>query len=430
MAFFEEKGKIALKIPGGRYKQVYFAFGSVKAYLENTPIKLHGGKCTEKKILQPATVSIYIGSSAGAINATVHACGYSLQEMEDCFFGKYDDTPLKMPTKQDLKRRPNNRWNILKHPINHFLGQYTTQGIKEHVEKWILRDITYFSDLDPELYIFAVEANRSRTVVFGKQESKQINDHQYRNHATISQAIAASTALPGLYLNYPIFDPASNKIRYYEDGDIRDFFDTDVAQNAKCDLVLIPCIYLPTDEETFRECTEPGLKTLLRAYSHVLDHSLDTRLKKAMYNRAEKKNTLLNFRKDANELLNPFAGLFETIESSIKLQILKRVEGEDNAELRKNLELYVMPVVHDAIKDVKKQVPVLKDAIDALEERLIKNLNYFPQNVIYVLPKEGSEEAKILNKIAPFTQDKKDVKFCIDLGYNRTIEVLKERKLL
>ena len=87
-----------------------------------------------------------------------------------------------------------------------------------------------FSHLEKTLLITATDVDGRGRAVFGAG---------HRDDATVSQAVAASSALPLLYRPYRVGD------RYYVDGEVVRTLSVDLAVEAGADVVVISNVYRP-----------------------------------------------------------------------------------------------------------------------------------------------------------------------------------------
>jgi predicted acylesterase/phospholipase RssA len=155
------------------------------------------------------------------------------------------------------------------------LASFVPSGVFDNaaIERFVRRNFeraripNNFSLLEIErgkkLYIHAVDLDTAQDVVFGPDE---------RHDVTISEAVQASTALPGFYR------PAHINGRYYIDGSARQTAPVDLAMGKGADLIIC---YNP-----FRPFTRAPTKGLSAKYasmgemglSKVIDQSLRTLL--------------------------------------------------------------------------------------------------------------------------------------------------------
>lgn len=264
-----EKRRCALVLSGGGIKAAAFHIGVCLA-LKEKGFKFAGGSPEQVKTDYSddrLTFKTYVGSSAGSVVCTFLAAGYTLDEIIDAFmrgagiksllpalgFGK---TPrLKPITYRDifalntqglsglkpskLLRKPlvtGGLEALLKHGFN-INGLFSTRSVERYMSKNVT-ETDDFTDLGVALYIVATQLNHSRKVVFGKFPETTKSKHiKYANFAKISQAVAASAALPPVFAPYGIKDNKGRTI-YYFDGEIRDTLSTHVASDHGADLVI------------------------------------------------------------------------------------------------------------------------------------------------------------------------------------------------
>jgi NTE family protein len=87
-----------------------------------------------------------------------------------------------------------------------------------------------FSELHNQVFVTAVDVDSGERVVFGKG---------YREDVTLSEAVAASCAVPGVFRPYKIGD------RYFLDGEIVRTLSADLAVAAGANVVIISNVYRP-----------------------------------------------------------------------------------------------------------------------------------------------------------------------------------------
>ncbi|MEW6056429.1 MAG: patatin-like phospholipase family protein [Bdellovibrionota bacterium] len=281
-----KKSKIAFVCSGGAAKAGAFHLGVALA-LQEKGFKFCGGLKREaagdpdRVKMEDSSgreISIYVGSSAGSIICSYLASGYSLDQIFDAFLGKRQadsnarslkrlnyttmfslrkDASLldmlgaitdvgKLPALGNFARKLAKdsyenlfKWKWLKLP-----GIFTTSGIEKYLREDVLPS-NDFQSYEPDLFILATQLNHSRKVVFGKY--KYMPDDKtvsYINTTNISDACAASTALPLIFSPYPIKNEKGNPL-YYFDGEIRDTLSTHVAFDAGADLIIASYTHQP-----------------------------------------------------------------------------------------------------------------------------------------------------------------------------------------
>lgn len=284
----EKKSKIALVCSGGAAKAGAFHLGVALA-LQEKGFKFVGGLKNEQTPAGPNAsvnlansagreIKVYVGSSAGSIISSYLASGYSLEQIFDSFLGKKrsdsDLRPLKRltyTTMFSLRKEAGLlnslsllsegaklpalgkfvqhlahdsyenifKWKWLKQP-----GIFSTCGIEKYLREEVLPS-NDFQSYEPDLFIVATQLNHSRKVVFGKYKfSPDDKTVTYMSETNVSDACAASTALPPVFAPYPIKNERGHNI-YYFDGEIRDTLSTHVAFDAGADLIIASYTHQP-----------------------------------------------------------------------------------------------------------------------------------------------------------------------------------------
>ena len=261
-----EKKKIALVLSGGGIKAAAFHIGVCLALKEKGFIFEGGTKeSVQIRNTKGPKIQSYVGSSAGAFVSSVLASGRSIESLVTAFQVGAGDSPFySLPDDEKLKpigyRHMFNinsarllsflpealfRKSILTGGLEVFLkegfklnGLFNTNGIERYLRKYVL-DENEFSRLGVELYIVATQLNHSRKVVFGNYlENSKDENSLYLGTSKVSEAVAASTALPPVFAPYPITIPDYKKQIYLYDGEIRDTLSTHVAADHGADLII------------------------------------------------------------------------------------------------------------------------------------------------------------------------------------------------
>lgn len=261
--------KIALVLSGGGIKAAAFHIGVCLA-LKSKGFDFAGGTEPEYRFRfansSKKLITQYVGSSAGAFVCSILASGHSIEALVHAFeVGQgWGDKHFELDSAHCLKPiryrdifsvngssflnlipglevlRPSFLTSGLEAIVKNGFkmnGLFTTKGL----ERYLRRDVLFtnsFQDLGVELFVVATQLNHTRKVIFGKyNEPKKNAKSQYMNSATISQAVAASTALPPVFSPYHIENEDQKKIAYF-DGEIRDTLSTHVATDHGADLVI------------------------------------------------------------------------------------------------------------------------------------------------------------------------------------------------
>jgi predicted acylesterase/phospholipase RssA len=261
------KKKIGLVLSGGGVKAAAFHIGVCLA-LKEKGFHFAGG--TKELVRQkhpagtPMTIRLYAGSSAGAFISAILAGGYEPESLVNAFqLGSgetptYDEGDLRflrpihyryifaMNGQRLLRLFPDailrrslvtgGLESLLKNGFN-LNGLFTTKGIEKYLRREALID-NDFSRLGVELYVIATQLNHTRKAIFGNfQESYKTPSTKFINYASISEAVACSTALPPVYAPYGI-KKSEDKEMFFYDGEIRETLSAHVAADHGCDLVI------------------------------------------------------------------------------------------------------------------------------------------------------------------------------------------------
>lgn len=291
------KRKIAFVCSGGATKAGAFHLGVALA-LQEQGFKFVGGLTPPghaPRASEPMEISTYVGSSAGSVIATYLAAGYSLENVFNSFLGRKpsdprDAVPKVLPRmtyntmfklRAGLAKEQLSQLALLKNITTGLIqgnfesilqlrwikatGLFSTAGVEQFLREDVLPS-NHFKDYLSDLFIVATQLNHSRKVVFGKYSYAPPPSDltcQYDNDIPISQAIAASTALPFIYAPYPITN-ASGEELHYIDGEVRDTLSTHVAIDAGADLVFASYTLQPYHyQKEIGSLTQHGLPSVL-----------------------------------------------------------------------------------------------------------------------------------------------------------------------
>ena len=179
--------------------------------------------CEELGILP----EIFVGASAGALIGATYGQDIPLDVLLDGF---------RLPWR---RRHQGPRLHV-----GTFLGGptaaqlldpgYLLSGLfsMDRLERYLARALPSndFRDLPHPVFVTAVDIDRAERVVFGPG---------YHDRIPVSQAVAASCCVPGLFRPYRIGD------RFYVDGEVARTLSADLAVEAGADVVIISNIYRP-----------------------------------------------------------------------------------------------------------------------------------------------------------------------------------------
>lgn len=319
------KKKIAFVCSGGATKAGAFHLGVALA-LQEQGFKFYGGTTpatpeSEIRPPGPMEISTYVGSSAGAIITTCLAAGYSLDNIFNSFLSRPPSDPLDAVPKllprltyqkmfrlrAALAREQISQImlskkifsNLMQGNFDAFLqfkwlkttGLFSTAGIEQYLREEVLMS-NRFQDYLADLFIVATQLNHSRKVVFGKY-NYQPPPHdltcQYNNDVPISDACAASTALPFIYAPYPIKNQ-NDKTIYFIDGEIRETLSTHVAVDAGADLVIASYSHQPYHfSRDVGSLTEHGLPAILVQSAYLL---IEQKINNHVHNKQVQRNAI------------------------------------------------------------------------------------------------------------------------------------------
>ena len=269
----QNKKKIALVLSGGGIKAAAYHIGVCLALKEKGFIFSGGSKEWVQQKFPTKTgdqepnkpvIKLYVGSSAGAFVASVLASGKSLESLITAFQVGFGSDPFYQVPKEERIKPVGYRhlFNLNSKRMLSWLpesllqksiltgglevlfkrgfklnGIFNTNGLERYLRKYVL-DENEFSRLGVELYVVATQLNHSRKTIFGPYlESTKTNTTKYIGYTKISEAVAASTALPPMFAPYPIKKP-DGRIIYHYDGEIRDTLSTHVAADHGADLII------------------------------------------------------------------------------------------------------------------------------------------------------------------------------------------------
>lgn len=262
-----QKKKAALVLSGGGIKAAAFHIGVCLALQEKGFKFAGGGKQEVQKNFpddDPMTFRIYVGSSAGAFVSSIIAAGYGLEDLVSAFemgaglksftFGKESKNLKPISYRDIFSINGGNMLSFLPSALRYrslvsggvealikngfkLNGLFTTKGLERYLRRYVLPE-NEFSRLGVDLFIIGTQLNHSRKVIFGPfQENHKNKRIKYANYAKISDAVAASAALPPVFAPYGIKTDKGKELFFF-DGEIRDTLSTHVAADYGADLVI------------------------------------------------------------------------------------------------------------------------------------------------------------------------------------------------
>lgn len=262
-----KKKKLGLVLSGGGIKAAAFHIGACLA-LKEKGFQFAGGP---KELVRqrypedaPLTFRTYVGSSAGSFVSAILSAGYDVESLINAFqlglgqkprFKEHDLEYLKpisyrqvfsLNSSSLLRFLPEAvlKKTLVSGGLEAFLksgfklnGLCTTRGLERYLRKDALLE-NDFSRLGVDLYVVATQLNHTRKVIFGNfKESHKTSSTKYINYASISEAVAASTALPPFFAPYGVKREDGKEMHFF-DGEIRETLSAHVAADHGCDLVI------------------------------------------------------------------------------------------------------------------------------------------------------------------------------------------------
>ncbi len=279
------RGKTALVLAGGGLTGAVYEIGALRAIQD---------------LLVDRTVNdfdIYVGTSAGALVGTMLANGLSPQAMLQAIAGDHQDLPPFVPSHLfRLNTRTIARWGLrfpyalvdgLSRYLRHFgettlfdllwsLGEgappglYDNSGIEEYVREVLGKQgcCNDFRELTRDLHIIATDLDNGDRAVFSRHS---------HGEAPISQAVAASSAVPILY------KPVRIGGHEYVDGSLRGTASLDLAIEHGARLVICINPMVPFDNSSRRDISfldedegylsERGVAAVVSQVSRINTHS-------------------------------------------------------------------------------------------------------------------------------------------------------------
>ena len=315
--------KVALVCSGGGTKAAAFHMGVCLA-LKEKGFSFEGGLGSKKSKSQtPFSIDTYVGSSAGSVVTSYLAGGYPIDGIFDSYLHRGKDLALKpisyttmfslkscskkkekdLASKfiQKMKGFSNYAIDVLHNRrLLKFSGIFTTAGIESHMKEVLPSN--NFKDYGVNLYIVATQLNHSKRVIFSK-EKKTSPEHDpscmYDNSASISDAVAASLALPPIFTPYPIKNKSNQTVHYF-DGEIRETLSAHVAEDAGAKLIISSYTHQPYHySREIGSLTKFGITAIGIQAIYLL---VERKIQLSKYNRNQKKITLdavLEYCKDA-----------------------------------------------------------------------------------------------------------------------------------
>ncbi len=196
---------------------------------------------------------IFVGTSAGAIVGGAYGQDIPLDVLMDGFRlpwrRRHDGPRLDVST---FLGAPS--LSQLIDPGYLLSGAFSLDKLEGYLARTL--PINDFRQLPHPVFVTAVDVDSARRVVFGPGHEDRV---------PISQAIAASCCVPGLFRPYKIGD------RYFIDGELARTLSADLAVEAGADVVIISNIYRPeVDPASRRSVARKGAGRVLTQSLNIL----------------------------------------------------------------------------------------------------------------------------------------------------------------
>lgn len=215
------------------------------------------------------TLNPIIGSSSGAFAAISTAMGLGYDELlcdggevnpitEDIIRDRIETNPLSFLKRLYTSRKKYTRLknlvhstpSIYEHLINTYYPIWKMDALKEYIREQLL-DGCDFESLRAELQIMAVTQEQRMTLIIGEESHPRdpYEDFKFQNGIPLWEAAAGSMSLPPYYEPYEFTDPpeeiapADGESIILIDGETRDPFTTDAAQESDADLIIVSSFY-------------------------------------------------------------------------------------------------------------------------------------------------------------------------------------------
>jgi NTE family protein len=207
-------------------------------------------KACEELGIEP---EIFVGASAGAIVGAMYGQDIPLDVLLDGYRlpwrRRHDGPRLHMNA---FLGAPKLRELI--DPGYLFSGLFSIDKLERYLARYL--PINDFRQLPNRVFVTAVDIDNGRRVVFGPG---------YEETIPVSQAVAASCCVPGLFRPYRIGD------RYFLDGEVVRTLSADLAVAAGANVVIISNIYRPEERTPkYPPIAKRGVVSVMRQSINIL----------------------------------------------------------------------------------------------------------------------------------------------------------------
>ncbi len=223
---------------------------------------------------------IFIGTSSGAIVAATYGQGMPLDTLLDGYrlpWKRRHDGPRMRAGKFFGLPQPRD----LLDPGYLFSGVFSIDGLETYLRAKL--PTNDFRQVERPVIVTAVDIDRAERVLFGRG---------YQEATPISEAVAASCCIPGLFRPYRIGG------RYHIDGEIARTLSADVAVEAGADVVIISNVYRPSVSRQHQRSV--ARRGGLRVVHQTLNILLTEKEKRGvdLYSRASPRTTFIDIAPD------------------------------------------------------------------------------------------------------------------------------------
>lgn len=239
----------------------------------------------EERLAGTCSFEIYVGCSAGSVVASILANGVTASELYRILDGDVDD-PLNFRRnavyagdsfRQAFRRFGRLVWTVSKNAMVGLRGSIPDMLARVErdlpagffslraLEQWIQAAFAErglangFAALPHTLLIPAIDLNTAERVVFGQGPLRDV---------PVSQAVAASSAIPGFFEPYTVGD------RDYVDGGVGFCGHADLAADAGAETVLVINPLVPTLLDGTASMSSRGLYTIMEQANRIYSQNL------------------------------------------------------------------------------------------------------------------------------------------------------------
>lgn len=320
----ETKNKVALKLLGGSVPNVGFQLGVIEA-LQDRGFSIQTGALEpgESRRYGSTVLNPIIGSSSGSFAAIAAAMGYGREDLlgKTGRIKEFTESILKDSVNSNLfsflkrfytSRKKYSRLKQLVHSepatYEHLINTYYPLWKMDSMEKYLRDELLNgcdFATLRTKLLILAVTQEQRLTVIFGDESRPRTDDYKFQAGVKPWKAAVASMCLPPYFQPYRLEDPPEAIIPpgsddvVMIDGEARDAFSTDAAEESGADLIIVSSFYRVMEySPELGHIDDYGiLPVMLQGQAH----GLDARKLNSIRSRRRRQRALRRFREYLRE---------------------------------------------------------------------------------------------------------------------------------